>query len=50
MKCENCKKVLNMLEIKHNWNFGKIWFCGNSCATCYCVKKILNKEPKGKMK
>lgn len=40
-KCMVCKKELRKREIKLYWNFGKIWFCGNSCATAWCVEQII---------
>lgn len=42
-KCMNCEKKLIEEEIKLDWHFGTIWFCGNSCATAWCVDQILKK-------
>ena len=39
--CKQCKKELTENEMSYNWIFGKIWFCGNSCATTFAVEEVL---------
>ncbi len=38
--CENCKNKLTKKDISFAWQFGKIWFCGNACATAWAIKEI----------
>jgi len=45
IKCVNCNKILDEKEKDLNWNFGKIWFCGNSCATSWSVKQLIKYHP-----
>lgn len=45
MKCENCKrKIVRIHSHVEPWEFGKIVFCGNSCAIAWCVKELLKKK------
>ena len=39
--CKSCKSKLTEHQKNYGWKFGKIWFCGNACATGYAVEEVL---------